>query len=716
MLREGNSPPQMSKGADDIARDFYLPCMASAVRYDRVAGYFTSGAFLVAWPALRQFVERGGRIRLICSPALTQADVDGLVLGYAARDEVELAAELIKELHTALADGRLSRPARALAGLVADGIIDVRIAFLNVDAPAGTKRIFHDKVGVFRDTRGDRVGFRGTMNETYLGLAADGNLDSIDIFPSWVGGRDAERLVDAETRFEALWANEVPYARVVPFPAVARRELERIAAETPWELIADELAAGSSEKEVPPGDNGGRRKLRDHQKAGLDAWLSAGRRGILEHATGSGKTTTALAAARASLQVPEPVLILVPSEILLAQWEREITEQLGDLSPGILLCGAGHDEWRTDNVLRPWLRHGLEEPRIVVAVVNTASSLDFLSRVRGTPRLLVIADEVHRLGSPTFGKVLGIDASARLGLSATVIRAGDAQGTSQVLEYFGGVVHSYTLADAIRDRLLTPYIYSPHSVELDAAEEAEWTTMTERLRRRFARAAAGGTADDALADDGVKMLLIQRARIAKGAAGKVGLARQVLAEHLHPGEQWLVYCDNRAQLGNVRDGLRAEGIESIEYHSAMEGDHRASLREFDVNGGVVVAIHCLDEGVDIPSASHTLILASSRNPREFIQRRGRVLRLHRDKPLAHVHDALVVPGAHTSSSQELFSGMIWGELARAAEFARTASNPDAATRLERICIELGLDVERLAELGFEDDAPDETEGYAVERV
>ena len=465
----------------------------------------------------------------------------------------------------------------------------------------------------------------------------------------------------------------------------------------------------------PPLANGVRRDLYDHQKAGLDAWIGAGRRGILEHATGSGKTTTALAAARTNLQIPEPVLILVPSEILLSQWELEIKRQLSDLSPKVLLCGAGHDEWRTDNLLRPWLRRALEEPRIVVAVVNTASSRDFVARVRGTRRLLLIADEVHRLGSPTFGQVLGIDATARLGLSATVIRAGDARGTAEVLEYFGGVVHSYRLADAIRDRLLTPYVYSPHAVELNAAEEAAWIAMTERVRRRFARAAAGGTADDALADDGVKMLLIQRARIAKSATGKVALARQVLKEQFTRGDQWLVYCDDRA-LKEVREGLRTDAIESVEYHSAMEGDQRASLREFDVNGGVVVAIHCLDEGVDIPSASHALILASSRNPREFIQRRGRVLRLHRNKPLAHVHDALVIPSGQSGASDELFSGMIWGELARAAEFARTASNQDAATRLERICIELGLDVERLADLGFEDDVQDEPGGGQLEQV
>jgi len=135
----------------------------------------------------------------------------------------------------------------------------------------------------------------------------------------------------------------------------------------------------------------------------------------------------------------------------------------------------------------------------------------------------------------------------------------------------------------------------------------------------------------------------------------------------------------------------------------MTGDQTASLREFDVNGGIVVAIHCLDEGVDIPSATHALILASSRNPREFIQRRGRVLRLHEGKSLAHIHDALVVPPDRATDDADDFSGMIWGELTRAVEFAKTATNSDALTKLERICIGLGLDIGRLASLGFEDD-------------
>jgi len=716
-LRDLVLPAQMSKGADDIAGDFYLPSMRQALVYDRVAGYFSSAVYLLAWPALRGFADRGGRIRIICSPSLARTDVEGLDLGYRARSEADLAETLLQELSRMLGDEHLTRPTRALAGLVASGVVDVRLAFLEPAAPAGSKRIFHDKVGIFRDASGDRIGFRGTMNETYLGLSPDGNLESIDIFPSWVGGRDAERLIDAESRFEHLWANEVPYARVRPFPDLVLAELRRTAAEAPWEVLADQLAAQTPEPSEPVAAQAVR--LRCHQVDALTAWEANGNRGILAHATGSGKTATAIEAIRRRLGAGEAPVIIVPTEALLVQWDRTLREQLRDLAPKILLCGAGNDHWRDPGLLRAWVRRAGSEPRIVLAVVNTAATPSFLDAIDPWERVFLVGDEAHRLGSLTFRGILQRGGVSRLGLSATPERAGDQEGTAEVMGYFGGVVHTYSLAEAIHDGYLTPYTYDPHLVELTAEEQSRWSDLTVRLRRRYGRIVGALGAEAALQDDRVRLLLIQRARIVKGAVGKVELAAGIVSKEFRPGQSWLVYCDTQAQLRLVQQALRERGFHPVEYHSAMSGDEAQTLRELTTNGGILVAIHCLDEGVDIPTATHALILASSRNPREFIQRRGRVLRPSPRKTISHVHDAIVLPapsGAASSSGD--FERAIWAELARAMEFASTAINPESRTRLERLCIRFGLDVRELGALGFEDDAtnaPTDTRGIGNEQ-
>ena len=169
-----------------------------------------------------------------------------------------------------------------------------------------------------------------------------------------------------------------------------------------------------------------------------------------------------------------------------------------------------------------------------------------------------------------------------------------------------------------------------------------------------------------------KMLLIQRARIVKRAAEKAPLARALLEAQFRPTQRWLVYCDDQSQLLDVIRNLRQSGIPALEYHSAMRGSRPETLDYFEERGGVVVAIKCLDEGVDIPSVDHALILASSTNPREFIQRRGRVLRTAPLKFSAEIHDVLV--GLDDGGARRLVDS----DLRRATQFAEGARNLSAS--------------------------------------
>ena len=689
-LRDHDFAPSYDKSVDDLAGLFYLPCMRAATRYDRISGYFSSAVFSIAWPALKDFVKAGGRMRLICSPVFSSTDVGALRQGYEALSDEELGAALIAELRILLEGERSRKPAQVLAGLIAAGVVDIRLAVLSAAAGPGDRRLFHDKVGLFTDAVGDTVGFRGSMNETFLGLSADGNLESVDVFPSWAGGRDAQRVQDAAGRFETLWRNEIASVDVRPVPEAAAQAI-RDAGPADWELLVDEVLAESAIRAAAPAEA---KPLRDHQIQALAAWELHDRRGLLEHATGSGKTYTAVQAIRTVLGEEGTAIVLVPSVLLLQQWQRELAQHLSDLSPQILLVGSGNDTWRNDDLLYPWTspRVAGKPPRIVVAMMQTATTDAFLTRIAHNDRLLVVADEAHRLGSPSAQQLLTIAAPWRLGLSATPVRAGDPEGTERLMSFFGGVLQPpYTLSDAIRDRVLTPYNYIPHDVALDAGEQAAYDDLSRKLRLEAGR--RGDALDNVESNERLRMLAIARARILKRATGKVPLAVRVLTEHYQPGQRWLIYCDGLRQLGQVRGALTAAGLESLEYHSAMAGNREATLAELDINGGILVSVRCLDEGVDLPAVSHALILASSRNPREFIQRRGRILRRYPGKSLALLHDAIVVPAPDADRPAAGGDRLLAGELHRVLEFAHGAANPQALTQIEALCIRYGVPVE-----------------------
>jgi superfamily II DNA or RNA helicase len=254
----------------------------------------------------------------------------------------------------------------------------------------------------------------------------------------------------------------------------------------------------------------------------------------------------------------------------------------------------------------------------------------------------------------------------------------------------------------VRDGVLCRYFYRPHVVELAAEEHAEWRTISSEISKLYARRAAGDGVDGL--DDRIQRLLLKRARIVKHAAGKVPLAVSVIGQSYKPGQRWIVYCDDLEQLSAVSQALAQAGHDNLPFHSQMEGDRASTLRWLERRGGIVVAIRCLDEGVDVPSVTHALILASSKNPREYIQRRGRVLRIHPGKSLAHVHDAIVVlPPAGLEEDGLVRSDPVTaGEIARALEFASHADNPAAGADLRQIAISARLDWRTLVGQGVED--------------
>ena len=705
ILSDFSYAPSYNKAEHDIAKLFYLPCMRSSIKYDRISGYFGSTIYIIAWDALKDFIGNGGKMRIVCSPYISEADEEALAEGYSARVDEVLSRAIETEVSGMFDSPSLSAPSRLLAYLVSEGIIDVKLAIPTSKASASAKRLFHDKVGIFYDEMGTSVGFRGSMNETFKGLSSDGNIESIDVFPSWMDGRDKQRAIEASSFFESLWNYDVPGISVFPFPTAVKEILRVKASNTNWEELLDEIRVieNSSEK-WRPSNAPGSKTPRPHQTGALEAWIAHERRGIFEHATGSGKTFTAMCAINDALKREEVVLILVPSRDLLKQWNNELKKTLTDYQIYYFLCGDGNSEWKKPGTLQAWTSKGVDNRRIVLATMATACSDDFIQKMSQGAHIFLVADEVHRLGSPKRRNTLKLHTGARLGLSATPYRYGDPEGTMALFEYFGGLIPPpFTLDDAIKSGVLTRYFYHPQRISLSKTEQEQWDEITAQIKTLVARLGnKDGVQININSNPKLKRLLIDRARIVKNASGKVPLALEVLKGRFKAGHRWIIYCDNIVQLKAVLKGALDAGFDAYEYYADMIGDRDTTLDYFEQNGGVLVSIKCLDEGVDIPSTTHALILASSQNPREFIQRRGRILRISPEKHFAHLYDAITVPVIEDDENDKALS-IITAELSRAIQFGEGAENPACVTDLKNIAIDFRIDFSTIKDGGIEDD-------------
>ncbi len=671
-----------SSSSDDLLREFYVPCLSQARTYDRAVGYFRSSLLALAGIPYTQFAQKGGRARIVCSPDLTPDDVQAMLAGYDKREII--GASLKREMDLLLTRPQGQPILSLLATLIAVGALDIRVA---VKRDGG---IFHHKVGIFSDGTNE-VSFVGSANESWSAWAPGANGESFDVFTNW--SHDAERVRAHRDFFEETWAGEGSSIEVFDLPDAFRQGLLHFAHAEGVEAIPTFVVP------IPERVRSAVPDLFDHQRDGLEDWRRNGYRGILEHATGSGKTITAIAAIDGWMTTGKPTLVLVPSDLLLQQWKRELATHLAHHDPAVLIVGGSSGRTRWAPLLRSFTSHD-GDPRVVVATLQSASQPAFLENIESPESLLVVIDEVHRAGSQHFQKVLSIEAEARLGLSATPTRAGDPDGTARIFEYFERTLQPvFTLKDAIDAKRLTPYTYFVHMVELSKDEQEEWNHLTVKIGREYGK--LNSESATAGSRERLKMLQIKRARVVKKAGGKSDIAVDVLTKEFRDGQSWLVYCEDQDQLGGVLARLKAAGLPAFEYHSSMESDRSATMRFYEQNGGIVVAIRCLDEGVDIPRISHALILASSRNPREFVQRRGRVLRKYPHKTIATIHDVLTTPSAEYAGTNAP-AGILSPEIARALLFARDAKNKMTELDLLAYARKMGISVESMDE-GVEDD-------------
>jgi superfamily II DNA or RNA helicase/HKD family nuclease len=668
------------RSTDDPLEDFYIPALRQAKTYDRAAGYFDSKSLQFAAQGIAGLIANGGKMRLITSPRLSNEDIEALK---SAKDDEAVKSVLTDRLEESLFEGDYlefvqTDRFKCLAWMIDKGYLEIKIAYMDSAADSNPFKHYHEKVGIISD--GDhRLAFSGSINET--SLAWTENYEAFDVFRSWEG--EDSRVQNKVDAFERLWNNNEERVNVRELPDAIQQGFAERSPGTVDGLPALEQFFTEEGEATGASDTTDEVELWDHQKEAIRWWRTHDYKGLFAMATGSGKTLTALRAARLQADVRLTVIV-VPSKILIEQWKEEIESVFGD-DVDLLEC-SGETEWKSEitSMVDPFRVGSIDAihdlPRsVILTTVHTASSDSFLNYLTHVPenRLQVIIDEVHRAGAPSFQSVFDINAGRRIGLSATPDRQWDDDGTEAIYKYFGDhEPFEFTTQEAIENGYLTRYEYHPIICELKPYEFEEYAELSTEIEQLTAQVNSSERVDEDTLDR-LEHLLRERADIKKRAENKPDSFEEFLAtDHPKPG---LVFCEDTEQIEAIEGILNDHSdIDYGVYTSTREKEQADAFFRFEKSAiDYLLAIKCLDEGVDIPDCSTALIIASSRNEREFIQRRGRVLRQSAAVDRAQIYDIIVLPGLGASADDDRAKTLVKQELERAKILMNAAENRDA---------------------------------------
>ena len=617
---------------------------------------------------------------------------------------------LLRQLHEPV-NYYASERMNMLANLVADGILDIRIAYTMDRSGMG---MYHEKMGIIEDDEGNVIAFSGSNNESATAMSI--NYETMDVFRNWGDSSEKERVQLKCNAFHSIWNNNEPNIEVMEFENITKTLIEKYRRKsTNFNIDKEEYPDGvSAEGErsidkttiaprIPEGF-----ELRDYQVEAIDKWEEQDFKGIFDMATGTGKTYTGLgAAARLSKRLEDrlALIIVCPYQHLVEQWVEDIV--LFGMKPIIGYSSSIQRSWKKnlESAIRDQKLKVRKREFFCFVTTNATFSSEFvqnqLSKIRSD--ILLMVDEAHNFGADNLRRLLLPNYKYRLALSATLDRHGDPEGTEALYRYFGGKCIEYSLEKAIGEGKLTPYKYYPVIVSLSDIELQEYDNLTTQIAKCLTKDKRGKTV---LSEKG-KRLALQRSRLVAGASGKI----QALEKYIMPyieDKHILVYCgattvfdgnqenmqidnDEIRQIDLVTDLLGNKLHMKVSQFTSKENVEERNIlkREFadGSNLQALIAIKCLDEGVNIPKIKTAFILASTNNPKEYIQRRGRVLRLAEGKDYAEIYDFITLPRkldevtGITEEQMKRELTLVKNELCRAEEFARIALNSVTASAI-----------------------------------
>lgn len=668
----------------DIPDEFYGVVLPETILYKRAAGFFSSSALVTLGLGLKQFYHNGGKMHLLVSPCFSKEDYEAIELGYKAQED--LAAQRIVEMfdleHIEYNDGT-----NILAWLIYENRLEIRVV---IKTKKDRKAIFHDKFSVLIDEEDNRVTFRGSMNESETAMID--NYESIEVDCSWepLGYR---RAFQREKQFDEIWEGNGFNWSTIPIPQAVKDALIEIRKPI---IFDDEIEFDVTEsaKSYEIKDDNPHIpewvELRPYQKKAIASWIKNSNRGIFEMATGTGKTKTGLSAITKVLDVYFKsnmkcgLVIVVPYVVLLEQWLDDLDEF--NIHP--IACYESKNKWEHNVEKSIQLFNKNIRDRFFLITTNktfiSQTFQNYIKQINGD--YIFCADEMHHLISDTMREALPQNAKYRLGLSATLMSKYNSVKMELLKSYFGEEVFRYSMKEAIEAGYLTRYYYHPVYVSLTDEEKFDYFELSREISRCVA--ANGGEFDEDQAR--TKALLSQRARILASAENKLQELKK-LAVDFNNLSNLIVYCGDKIEMDSqtryidkVYDIINNEiGIVSAKFTASENRKQREEILELFKQKVIqaLIAIRCLDEGVDIPQLENAIIMSSGTNPKEFIQRRGRILRKSLGKQYAHIYDFIVIPTLSIREVNQLSLDekqmelkIIAGEFERVQEFAGLAEN------------------------------------------
>ena len=671
---------------DPAIEKVLIPSFQSATHVDCMMGFFSSEILVSLAPGLATFINCADEsLRLIISPLLRPEDKAAIAEGITSvEDVVNAALEDFVVTENALAQHTL----KCLSWMLRHGRVEIKVALMK-DA------LFHPKVWLFHEGD-DVIAAHGSSNMTYAGI--EKNIEQLSISKSW-GDANQFYITDKFCdQFKQFWTNYDESCAVIPIPqAIEENLLKTYNSDIPpteddFHTLYKQATESIEESSTTYGFGRSSRPSFtiplylefeegdfEHQGRAVKAWCEAGYQGILEMATGSGKTIAAMICAYRLYEREKPLLIVVaaPYIPLIQQWCDEISP-FGLETVNLTEANGTKGRGAELSKLRRKLRNRSSNVEIVIVSHKTLCTDGFKDELKKFDcKTLLIADEVHNLGSEGFITDPPDFFDYRLGLSATPIRQYDEEGTEQLLEFFGPIVFQFTLEEAI-GHCLVGYEYYVHPVELTEDEMDKWYALTEQIGKHAWR-----QEDNRIDSEYIKNLLRKRRAILENGENKIAVLEDILTqrEDFERLQHTLIYTSDKApqQLENVNALLNKHGVHFHQLTYEETGNREETkqiIRDFQEGTlGILTAKRVLDEGVNIPEIEKAFILASTTVERQWIQRRGRLLRTCRETGKTHseIHDFIALP-PNLENIDARARTLIESELKRIQAFAKLATN------------------------------------------
>lgn len=660
----------INRGSNNFLDSLLKPAFREAAYYRRSVGFFSSSVFSLLLNSLPSFIRNNGKIHLIVSPELSNDDIKAIQLGYEKKSDL-LNRRFLEDFD---AEIRLFDDVGldTLAELVARGILDVKVASVKNDFG-----IYHDKLGILTDKVGNNVVFYGSPNSSanaYLN-----NYEKIRVVRDWIQG-EGEAVRDEISEFDSMWENRNPYLEVFDFMESVKECIL---------VVKEERSRGKKVKDPI--------ELYDYQKDAIQAWVDKGFRGFYVMATGTGKTWTAIYSAKRLLEEHKCLIVIAaPYKHLVCQWAEDVNKLFPDAET--VLISSENPQWYTiSKRLVLSQQYHPEKQIILITTIKSFYSAKFEKVINlSDEEKLLIVDEAHRFTQRP--ENLRRAYSYMLGLSATPINGKQNESGIALLDFFGGLAYNLPIEEALERNFLVHYNYFPVYVTATSAEEENFNAISSNM---------AGCFRDGVLIDRERFVKYVRARLRIMGMAEEKLARiKAFVDQIKEKDHFVVYCgDGRLfdeqdeeirHIQFVQNQMDDMGIRTSQFTANENMDRRMELvdmfnkQEIDA----LVAIRCLDEGINIPSIKSALILSSNDDYREFVQRRGRILRKYKGKKSADIYDVVVLPSA-------MCPKMAIIELRRYYEYAKLALNKEERlAELQTLLSQYGL---RLEDIMFNTD-------------